>query len=226
MVQSQNFDGIDIDYEYCYDVRGGQHFGCTQVTAKYSDRKAQKFLNTLTSKLRIKLDVLQASNGYNRGRYEVTHAPLDTDLTPDTRYFQILRDRRTDLDFVMPQFYNGYIRPAADGVGGTGVGSQSAADLFGSLANEMFDSEPHKVVFGFCISDCEGTKSNVNESEAAKIMKDLKTLNNGEFACNGGAFMWVAEHDIDGAWSDAVVAEVSKTAGCSHIIESSIATSR
>merc|ERR1712028_110969 len=34
--------------------------------------------------------------------------------------------------------------------------------------------------------------------------------------CNGGAFFWVALHDINGAWSDAVGAEVRKTAGCSH----------
>ncbi|KAL7526026.1 hypothetical protein ACHAXR_001279 [Thalassiosira sp. AJA248-18] len=47
-------------------------------------------------------------------------------------------------------------------------------------------------------------------------MSDLKTVNNGEFACNGGAFFWVATNDANGAWSDAVVGEVSKTAGCSH----------
>ena len=226
IVDRQNFDGIDIDYEYCYDIRGGQHFGCTQVTAKYSDAKAQKFLNTLTSKLRTKLDALQVSDGYNRGRYELTHAPLDSDLTPDSMYFQILRDRRADLDFLMPQFYNGYTRPAVDGIDGTGVGALSAADMFKGLANDLFDSEPHKVVFGHCISDCSGTGSNVNSAQAVQITADLKTHNNGEFACNGGAFFWASAHDTGGAWSDAVVAEVSKTAGCSCDIKPSTATSR
>ncbi len=47
-------------------------------------------------------------------------------------------------------------------------------------------------------------------------MSDLKTYNNAEFACNGGAFFWVAYKDINGQWSDAVVAEVEKTKGCSN----------
>lgn len=94
----------------------------------------------------MKLDSLQATNGYNRGRYEVTHAPMDSDLTPSTsRYFQILKARRDDLDFLMPQFYNGVTRPGIDGVGGTGAGSMSAAALFSSLANDMFNRQPNKV---------------------------------------------------------------------------------
>jgi hypothetical protein len=46
-------------------------------------------------------------------------------------------------------------------------------------------------------------------------MADLKITSGGKFSCNGGAFFWVANDDINGQWSDAVVAEVSKTAGCS-----------
>merc|ERR1719253_2225304 len=217
IIDSQNFDGIDIDYEYCYDVAGKQSGRCPQRTAAYSDLKAQTFLNDMTSMLRTKLDDLQDANGYDRGRYEVTHAPMDTDLTPNTSpYFQILHDRRADLDFLMPQFYNGVTRPAIDGVVGTGAGSLSGAAMFSSLSNELFDSEPHKVVFGHCISDCSGTGSNANAAQAVAITTDLKEYNDGEFACNGGAFFWVALHDAGGAWSDAVVAEVSKTAGCSH----------
>ena len=216
IVDSQNFDGIDIDYEYCYDIGGTQAGRCSQRTAAYSDAAAQAFLDSITSKLRTKLDTLQASNGYNRGRYELTHAPMDSDLTPDRPYFQILHNRRADLDFLMPQFYNGVTRPAVDGIDGTGAGALSAASMFGSLANDMFDSEPHKVVFGHCISDCGGTGSNANAAQAAQITADLKTVNNGEFSCNGGAFFWVSAHDTGGAWSDAVVGEISKTAGCSH----------
>ena len=145
IIDNQSFDGIDIDYEYCYDVGGKQAGLCPQRSSEYSDLKAQLFLNGLTSKMRTKLDDLQSLNGYNRGRYEVTHAPMDSDLTQDSIYFQILHERRADLDFIMPQFYNGITRPAVDGVGGSGAGALSAASMFDSLSNEMFDQEPHKV---------------------------------------------------------------------------------
>ena len=55
-------------------------------------------------------------------------------------------------------------------------------------------------------------------------MADLKTTSSGQFACNGGAFFWVANADINGQWSDAVVAEVSKTAGCSATPTTAIPT--
>ena len=146
IIDNQQFNGIDIDYEYCYDIAGKQSGRCPQRTAAYSDLKAQTFLDKITSELRIKLDTLQGSNGYNRGRYEVTHAPMDSDLTPSTSaYFRILHDRREDLDFLMPQFYNGLTRPGLDGVDGTGAGAMSAAIMFSSLANDLFDQEPHKV---------------------------------------------------------------------------------
>lgn len=75
IVDNQKLDGVDIDYEYCYDISGLQSGRCLQRTNNYTDAKAQNFLDLLTSKLRTKLDALQSSNGYNRGRYEVTHAP-------------------------------------------------------------------------------------------------------------------------------------------------------
>mmetsp|Transcript_20842 Transcript_20842/g.41449 ORF Transcript_20842/g.41449 Transcript_20842/m.41449 type:complete len:1000 (+) Transcript_20842:122-3121(+) len=220
MIEDQNLDGIDIDYEYCYDVAGKQAGRCAQRSSLYTDEKAQLFLNSMTSLLRAKLDVLQASNEYNRGRYEITHAPMDTDLVPsnghDSKYFDILHERRADLDFLMPQFYNGYTRAGLDGFDGTGSGSIKASTIFSSLANEMFDNKPNKVVFGHCISDCSGTGSNVNANQAVQIQQEIKEFNNGEFACNGGAFFWVASHDAGGAWSDQVVSEVSLSAGCSN----------
>ena len=220
MIDDHNLDGIDIDYEYCYDVAGKQAGRCAQRTDLYSDEKAQLFLNSMTSLLRTKLDALQASNGYNRGRYEITHAPMDADLVPsnghDSKYFDILHERRADLDFLMPQFYNGYTRAGLDGFDGTGAGSIKASAIYSSLANDMFDNEPNKVVFGHCISDCSGTGSNVNANQAVQIHQEIKQFNNGEFACNGGAFFWVATHDYGGGWSDQVVSEVSLSAGCSN----------
>ena len=48
-----------------------------------------------------------------------------------------------------------------------------------------------------------------------QITSGLKVFNGGDFACNGRAFFWVAVHDVGGEWSNAVVTEVKKTAGCS-----------
>ncbi|KAL3779785.1 hypothetical protein ACHAW5_005612 [Stephanodiscus triporus] len=191
IINNQKFDGIDIDYEYCYDINGSQAGRCPQRSASYTDLKAQTFLDSLTSKLRVKLDALQVTNGYNRGRYELTHAPMDSDLTPSTsKYFQILKARRADLDFLLPQFYNGVTKAHVDGFGGSGAGAMSAASLFSSLANDLFNMEPNKVVFGFCVSDCSATGSNANAAQAVKVMSDLKIYNNGQFSCNGGAFFW------------------------------------
>ena len=140
-MKNQRFDGIDIDYGYCYDVGGSQQGRCLQRTNNYSDVKAQKFLADMTSLLRRKLDGLGSG-------YEVTHAPLDSDLLPSSKYYQILKDQHTNLDFLMPQFYNGFTRPHVDGVGGKGIGHESAISMFDNLANDMFDSEPEKV----CVS--------------------------------------------------------------------------
>lgn len=103
IVQSQNLDGVDIDYEYCYDIAGTQAGSCSQRSALYTDARAQTFLDSLTSKLRVKLDDLALSNSYNRGRYIVTHAPMDSDLIPlppstTSKYYQILKARQADLE--------------------------------------------------------------------------------------------------------------------------------
>jgi hypothetical protein len=207
-------------------VNGLQSGRCAQKSTLYSDAKAQTFLDSLTSKLRTKLDALQLTNGYNRGRYELTHAPMDSDIaSSNSKYYQILKKRSADLDFLMPQFYNGVTRPGIDGVGGTGSGSMRAVDLFGNLANDMFVGQPNKIVFGFCISDCSGTGSNVNGNTAVQVLSDLKTYNGGEFGCNGGAFFWVAEHDVGGSWSKTVGNVISQTAGCSNLSSTTSTTS-
>ena len=99
------------------------------------DAAAQNFLTQMTVQLRTKL---------GPGK-ELTHAPMDSDLTLDSEYFKILQARRADLDFVMPQFYNGLTRPAVDGVDGSGAGQFRAIDMYSDLANVMFEGEPQKV---------------------------------------------------------------------------------
>lgn len=209
IMQNQGFDGIDIDYEYCYDKDNSRHSGCYQTTELYTDTKAQTFLATLTELLRQKLDALGGQH------YELTHAPMDVDLLTDSPYYLILQSLSSNLDFLMPQFYNGITRPIEDGFANSDAGDSSAATVYGNIANDMFDGEPEKVVFGFCISDCSGTGSNSNGDQAATVLSDIKTYNNNEFVCNGGAFFWVADADSGGSWSDPVWEEVEKTAGCS-----------
>ena len=67
---------------------------------------------------------------------------MDSDLTRDSEYFKILQNRAADLDFLMPQFYNGVTRPAVDGVDGFGAGQFRAIDMYSDLVNVMFDGEP------------------------------------------------------------------------------------
>ena len=125
IVQSQNLDGIDLDYgkishgvmtlddsdltfnsrlEYCYDTEGAQSGRCTAKdtslfpTDASFDTAAQNFLTGITSNLRQKMDAL----GDN---YELTHAPMDSDLVSTSKYYQILKDQNENLDYLMPQFY-------------------------------------------------------------------------------------------------------------------------
>jgi hypothetical protein len=208
IVKDQRLDGIDIDYEYCYDIYGSQSGRCPQRTSNYSDEKAQTFLMLLTSKLRQKLDALGSG-------YELTHAPMDADLVPSSVYYQILKDQHMNLNFLMPQFYNGITKAVADGVTRGKQGRDSAISLYDNLANDLFPGEPYKVVFGFCVTDCSGTGSNTDGDQAVTILQDIKSYNNGQFYCNGGAFFWVADHDTGGGWSDLVQGEVMQTTGCS-----------
>jgi hypothetical protein len=184
IVNAQNFDGIDIDYEYFYE-----------------SQEAQNFLRTITTGLRSSLPAGSI----------VTHAPMDPDLLPEKAYYQILKEVSSSLDFIMPQYYNGYTRPAIDGIDGTGDGSISALSHYNELVNDMFDGEPEKVVFGFCISDCSGTGSNANKHQAVAVMSDLRNY----YPCNGGAFFWVADHDTNGSWSKTVSEEIFPYSGCS-----------
>jgi len=77
IVNAQNFDGIDIDYEYFY-----------------SDSAAQEFLATVTTGLKSALPAGSL----------VTHAPMDGHLLQSTEYYQVLKTLASSLDFIMPQY--------------------------------------------------------------------------------------------------------------------------
>jgi hypothetical protein len=176
IVNNMGLDGIDIDFEY-------------HVTPQ-----AVTFLNQVTAGLRDKLPT----------ESEITHAPMDSDIVPGKPYYDsVLLSTGHLLDFLMPQYYNGITRPVMDSIYSSGYGASSALSHYRTIVDGIYEGDPKRIVFGFCISDCRGTGATANGSQASAVMTDLAT----EYPCNGGAFFWVAEHDVGGAWSS----EVSST---------------
>jgi len=221
IVSAQHLDGISIDYGYCYEKDQNSQSGmCQQASNLYSDAKAQQFLETLTSKLRSKLDALGQTN---EQMYELTHNVMEIDLLSESEYYRILKNRNSDLDFLIAQFYYGLSRAVSDGVNGTGVGIISAVSIYENLTLNLFDNEPEKVVYGFCIDSCGNY--NANGTEAVKVLQDLKTYQNGLFSCNGGVSFWSTKDDVNGIWSDIVSIETSSTTGCSVQFTSTTTTS-
>jgi chitinase len=184
IVENQRFDGLDIDYEYFYNTE-----------------EQQTFISKVTTGLRASLPTGSI----------VTHAPMDSDLVAGKAYYEVLRGVSSSLSFLMPQYYNGITRPVLDGIAGQGVGSMSALSHYTNLVINMFNGDPTKVVFGFCISDC--SDSNANAEQAVMVMNDLKS----SYPCNGGAFFWVAEHDSSGSWSTPVSEVIQSSSGCTNL---------
>ena len=177
IVEELDIDGVDIDYEYFYEDN--------QVGSRFTKgSEAQNFLEQVTIGLREKLP--EGST--------VAHVPMDIDLTPDTAYYQLLQRlaANSTIDFLMPQYYNGITRPATDFDG--------ALSHFDTIVQDMFEGDASKVVFGFCISDCGATGSNINGAQAALVMNQLQN----SYPCNGGAFFWNSQRDTGGEWSAAV----------------------
>jgi len=182
LVQEMNLDGVDIDYEYFYENnQNGMGFS--------RGAEAQTFLKEVTLGLRSKLPPSS----------ELTHAPMDPDVMPGTGYFNVLQEVAGSLDFLMPQYYNGYIQPSTNFPG--------ALSHYTTLTNTLFGGDPTKVVFGFCISDC-GT-FNLSGEASRNVMENLAET----YPCNGGAFFWVANDDNLGKWSSVVNQQLNIDAG-------------
>lgn len=136
LVTTMNLDGIDIDYEYFFE--DNMERGFTQGAA------AINFLETVSVGLRERMpDKI------------LTHAPMDADVVEGTEYFEMLRRVGYTLDFIMPQYYNGITRPNLDGFSTQGEGEMAPVDHYNGLL-QIFDSDPTRIVFGFCINDCGG----------------------------------------------------------------------
>eukprot|EP00959_Pyramimonas_sp_CCMP1952_P281981 5893495-Pyramimonas_sp.AAC.1 len=151
-----------IDYEY-----------------DHTDTSSQ-FLKDLTTGLRAALPA---------GKI-ISHAPMDGDIAAGAPYFSVLQEVASSVDYLLPQYYNGPLRPAID--------TQPAIEHMGHLVDDIFGGDASKVVFGFCIADCSGTGSNVDGSQAAAILQDVAAA----FPGHGGAFLWAASDDV--GWSEPV----------------------
>jgi len=170
IVSDMGIDGIDIDYEYFYENnQGGSGFT--------KGAEAQKFLEDVTVGLRSSM----------HAGSELTHAPMEPDVVPGTAYFTVLKKVASSLDFLMPQYYNGYVQSLTNFPG--------ALKHFTDITEQMFDGDASKVVYGFCISDC--SSFNLDGYESADVMEKISDT----YPCNGGAFFWVAYDDTNGSWS-------------------------
>lgn len=176
LVQLNNDLGLDgIDLDFEYHVTP----------------QAVNFLNQVTTGLNAQLPA----------NAEITHAPMDSDIVPGKPYYDdVLSVSGQYLDFLMPQYYNGITRPALDGINNSGVGAMAALSHYTTIVNNIFAGDATRMVFGFCIAGCSGTGSNANAEQASTVMIDLAAT----YACNGGAFFWVAEDDQNAAWSSVV----------------------
>jgi len=192
IVIDMGLDGVDIDYEYYYE--DGQNNSPFSKGAE-----AQHFLTEITVGLKDRLGPESI----------ITHAPMDSDVVVGTGYYNVLKEVSWALDFLMPQYYNGVIRPLNDGFGPNSPG----INHFNAIIDDMFDSDPTKIVFGFCISDCSGTGTNTGASQAVSILGDLEESHE----CHGGAFFWVVDHDMNGVWSNTVGNAMVSNVGCNDV---------
>jgi chitinase len=167
IVDENDLDGVDIDYEYCL-----------------SDPSYTGFVEGLTTELRASLDAT-----FPGDHKLLTHAPMDSELEVGDPYFDIVANVAADLDFLMPQYYNGGRSPF--------VADQLAEirDHHAALVNGPFGGDASKVLFGWCIEP--GCQPVATQPEALEIAETFERT----YPSFGGVFFWAHPDDTDGWFS-------------------------
>lgn len=166
LVKDNDLDGVDIDYEYCLH-----------------DDAHVSFVSGLTSGLRAGLDALPG------GPKLLTHAPMDHTLDVGDPYFQLVEQHAGDLDFLMPQYYNGGLS-AFDPQGLAAIETHYRA-----LVDGPFKGDASRVVFGHCIEP--GCNPVASQPAALDVAKAVASW----YPNDGGVFFWAHPYETDGSFS-------------------------
>lgn len=168
IVADNDLDGVDIDYEYCLN-----------------DASYTGFVEGLTTELRASLDA-QFPDDHKL----VTHAPMDSELEAGDPYYEIAANVAGDLDFLMPQYYNGGLSPF------TRDGLAAIQEHYAALVDGVFGGDASRVVVGFCIEP--GCNPVATQPEATNVIETFDAA----YPDHGGLFFWAHPNDTD-AWFSA-----------------------
>lgn len=164
LVADNDLDGIDLDYEYCLH-----------------DAAHVDFVGDLTAALRSGLDALPGD------RKLLSHAPMDSELEAGDPYFGIVDAHASELDFLMPQYYNGGLSPFEP------AGLAAIEEHYRALVDGPFGGDASKMVFGYCIEP--GCNPVATQPAAATVAETVS----GWYPNDGGIFFWAHPNEYD-AW--------------------------
>ena len=158
LVTKQGFDGVDVNFE----------------PEANDDNMA--FLVEFTRLLRTQLLPEKI----------ITHAPPDSKVEKGTLYFNNLKNIKDNINFLLPQFYNGVANLQANGF--DGKAQTLFTDLQGTSDEKLFDAK--QLVIGVCNGDgCDGHGLPDPTSTPHSVVTIVDQLN--AFACpNGGIFLY------------------------------------